>query len=333
MTFARNRHNELVIDEVGQETAQAKIIEDKEGRHLIEDMHSDGGTFLNGYRVTKAKLLHGDELQLGPVQCTYIRTEMEVNGKHQLDGVGVIHKKHEFDVEHALTQSFQRKALLAQETAIKDVRHQLLALQNDFGQMLSLLVDIKKNMAGDVLLNPGERRQSSPKLQAVNTLGGDDSMRQVHDDLQELLEKSKAELEEIRQEQEHANQTLNEKYQVINKLREEKKELENVSYSLAQARARLSDYETTASILTEAYKAKRQEIHQLSTAAQVASQQLSEMENRKGDVITYYQQLVQQYHSLYTTVEQLKAEQEQYQNQQPVLKAKFPFSKFHKAAS
>lgn len=69
----REAMNDLVVNDAEVSRRHARIMRDREG-HLIEDLGSTNGTFVNGQRVTGTmSLYHGDTIELGKsARLTYL---------------------------------------------------------------------------------------------------------------------------------------------------------------------------------------------------------------------------------------------------------------------
>ncbi|MBE7169562.1 MAG: FHA domain-containing protein [Williamsia sp.] len=69
-TFGRNDANDVVIGKLDVSNFHAKISMDGEGCFFVEDLNSTNGTYVNGYRIRKAKIRLADELRLS--ENTYL---------------------------------------------------------------------------------------------------------------------------------------------------------------------------------------------------------------------------------------------------------------------
>ncbi len=71
--IGRQPDNDIVLSHPTVSRKHARVIwNDQVGKHLIEDLHSTNGTFVNGKRVVRPILLRpGDTIQIGPAQLTY----------------------------------------------------------------------------------------------------------------------------------------------------------------------------------------------------------------------------------------------------------------------
>jgi ABC-type multidrug transport system ATPase subunit/pSer/pThr/pTyr-binding forkhead associated (FHA) protein len=71
--IGRQSDNDIVLSHPTVSRKHARVIwNDQVGKHLIEDLHSTNGTFVNGKRVVRPRLLRpGDTIQIGPAQLTY----------------------------------------------------------------------------------------------------------------------------------------------------------------------------------------------------------------------------------------------------------------------
>ena len=64
--LGRSREATLVIDEPAVSRRHARVVRTEDGRHIVEDLGSQNGTFVNGSAVTRVVLRSGDRIQLGP---------------------------------------------------------------------------------------------------------------------------------------------------------------------------------------------------------------------------------------------------------------------------
>jgi diguanylate cyclase (GGDEF)-like protein len=64
--IGRGRDANIVIDEVGISRRHARIRRADGGRHILEDLDSTNGVFVNSRRVERADLADGDRIQVGP---------------------------------------------------------------------------------------------------------------------------------------------------------------------------------------------------------------------------------------------------------------------------
>lgn len=77
VTIGSERHNQVVIDDPAAEAEHAVIIP-VGNDHILEDLRSARGTFLNGMRVTKHILQHGDVVQFGAFHLRYLNPRVSV---------------------------------------------------------------------------------------------------------------------------------------------------------------------------------------------------------------------------------------------------------------
>ena len=81
MTIGRHRHNDIVLEHPtvsGEHAAITTILDDS----FLEDRYSTNGTFVNGHRVGKHLLQHGDAIRL----ATY-RIEFVADGIRPISGM------------------------------------------------------------------------------------------------------------------------------------------------------------------------------------------------------------------------------------------------------
>ena len=65
VTVGRDGENEIVLAENTVSRYHARIIQDGSGQFVLTDLESANGVFVNGTRVQRAMLAHGDEVKIG----------------------------------------------------------------------------------------------------------------------------------------------------------------------------------------------------------------------------------------------------------------------------
>jgi ABC-type multidrug transport system ATPase subunit/pSer/pThr/pTyr-binding forkhead associated (FHA) protein len=116
VNIGRQPDNDLVLSHPTVSRKHARVIwNDQVGKHLIEDLHSMNGTFVDGQRVVRPMLLRpGDTIQIGPTQLIYKLEKISavdqsrdlrldalglnrlVNGKNLLKNISLSILPHEF---------------------------------------------------------------------------------------------------------------------------------------------------------------------------------------------------------------------------------------------
>ncbi len=72
-TIGRNADNTIILEFNGISRKHIKITEDDNDSHIIEDMGSKNGTFINNQKINKKKLLNkGDIIKLGSITLKYL---------------------------------------------------------------------------------------------------------------------------------------------------------------------------------------------------------------------------------------------------------------------
>ncbi len=74
ISIGRNVANQMVLPSQSVSNYHAKIYFE-DGRYMLEDLNSTNGTFINGVRVDKKSLKHGDEIRIS--QTVFIVSEDE----------------------------------------------------------------------------------------------------------------------------------------------------------------------------------------------------------------------------------------------------------------
>jgi pSer/pThr/pTyr-binding forkhead associated (FHA) protein len=74
MTIGRSRECDIFLEDLAVSRLHATIRETGDGGYEIEDHHSATGTFVNGMRITRYRLLEGDSIQIGTNKLTFKRS-------------------------------------------------------------------------------------------------------------------------------------------------------------------------------------------------------------------------------------------------------------------
>lgn len=76
MTIGRSRECDIFLEDLAVSRLHATIHEVGEGAYEIEDNHSASGTFVNGMRITRYRLINGDVIQIGSNALTFRRSRL-----------------------------------------------------------------------------------------------------------------------------------------------------------------------------------------------------------------------------------------------------------------
>ncbi|MEP7027788.1 MAG: SpoIIE family protein phosphatase [Candidatus Eisenbacteria bacterium] len=87
--LGRHHENELVLSEADVSRHHAEVLREGE-RYFVADTNSRFGTYLNGEKIDRGALVHGDQIQLGspnhpPIEFQLVSAEMST-GKHEIAG-------------------------------------------------------------------------------------------------------------------------------------------------------------------------------------------------------------------------------------------------------
>lgn len=75
-TIGRREDNDIVLDEPSVSSSHAWIL-NQQGHHVIMNMLSTNGTFVNDQRVHEATLKHGDRVRLGQAEFVFLTREAD----------------------------------------------------------------------------------------------------------------------------------------------------------------------------------------------------------------------------------------------------------------
>ncbi|HVO89559.1 MAG TPA: FHA domain-containing protein [Casimicrobiaceae bacterium] len=80
LTIGRDTHNAIVIDDPAVSREHAAVVP-VGNDHILEDLRSANGTFVNGSRVPRRILQHGDVIEFGAFHLRYLnpRTSSEID--------------------------------------------------------------------------------------------------------------------------------------------------------------------------------------------------------------------------------------------------------------
>ncbi|HSH84338.1 MAG TPA: FHA domain-containing protein [Guyparkeria sp.] len=87
-TIGRRADNDIVLDEPSVSSSHAWIL-NQQGHHVVMNMLSTNGTFVNDQRVHEATLKHGDRIRLGQVELVFLTREAgeaRIGPRHWLVG-------------------------------------------------------------------------------------------------------------------------------------------------------------------------------------------------------------------------------------------------------
>ena len=87
-TIGRREDNDIVLDEPSVSSSHAWIL-NQQGHHVVMNMLSTNGTFVNDERVHEATLRHGDRVRLGQAEFVFLTREAgdrRVGVRHWLVG-------------------------------------------------------------------------------------------------------------------------------------------------------------------------------------------------------------------------------------------------------
>jgi diguanylate cyclase (GGDEF)-like protein len=99
--IGRSQDSDLWLTDPGMSRRHARIIRDGE-EYVLEDLDSANGTFIEGERIKRHRLRHGDTMQLGPtIMLRYSLTDA--------DEEAVLRRLYEASVRDALTGAYNRE--------------------------------------------------------------------------------------------------------------------------------------------------------------------------------------------------------------------------------
>ncbi|HVK55968.1 MAG TPA: FHA domain-containing protein [Burkholderiales bacterium] len=85
LVIGRGEHNEVVVEDpaVSREHASITTVSNDQ---IIEDLQSSNGTFVNGARITRQILHHGDVIDVGPFNLRYLNPKQagDINLEHTM---------------------------------------------------------------------------------------------------------------------------------------------------------------------------------------------------------------------------------------------------------
>ncbi|KTG16628.1 MULTISPECIES: FHA domain-containing protein [unclassified Guyparkeria] len=87
-TIGRRDDNDIILDEPSVSSSHAWIL-NQQGHHVVMNMLSTNGTFVNDERVHEATLKHGDRVRLGQAEFVFLTREAgdrRIGARHWLVG-------------------------------------------------------------------------------------------------------------------------------------------------------------------------------------------------------------------------------------------------------
>jgi two-component system, cell cycle response regulator len=147
-TLGRGKESNVRIDDVGISREHARIVRSPDGHHVLEDLNSTNGVFVNRRRVERATLADGDRIQMGPaVVLRYALIDA--------DELALARQLYETSTRDPLTGAYNRRYLterLAAEVAYAQrhrARLSLVLLDLDHFKRIN---DDHGHLAGDAVL-------------------------------------------------------------------------------------------------------------------------------------------------------------------------------------
>ena len=147
-TLGRGKEAQVRIDDVGISREHARIVRSPDGRHVLEDLNSTNGVFVNRRRVERAVLANGDRIQMGPaVVLRY--------GLVDTDELALARQLYETSTRDPLTGAYNRRYLTERLTAEVAYAHRhrarlsLVLLDLDHFKQIN---DRHGHLAGDAVL-------------------------------------------------------------------------------------------------------------------------------------------------------------------------------------
>lgn len=75
LTIGRDKHNNIVLNNLGVSRTHAQIIRRRNNRFFLRDLESTNGSFVNGQPVKEKVLKDGDIITLGDIKLEFRRTD------------------------------------------------------------------------------------------------------------------------------------------------------------------------------------------------------------------------------------------------------------------
>jgi two-component system, cell cycle response regulator len=147
-TIGRGKDALVRIDDVGISRIHARIVCSLDGRHVLEDLASTNGVFVNGRPVERVVLADGDRIQMGP--ALVLRYALV-----DADEAALAHQLYETSTRDPLTGAYNRRYLAERLTAEVAYAHRhqtrlsLVLIDIDHFKRVN---DEHSHLAGDAVL-------------------------------------------------------------------------------------------------------------------------------------------------------------------------------------
>ncbi len=131
IAIGRERDCDIVVTDVGISRKHARIIQDKSGELLIEDLQSTNGTYLNGEVIRTRPLRDGDRIQLGRTTILKfsLSDDLEENFQRRMfdsavrDGLTKTYNRQYFEERIASEFSYAYRHFIPLSVVMMDLDH------------------------------------------------------------------------------------------------------------------------------------------------------------------------------------------------------------------
>src|ERR1700731_2133285 len=172
LSLGRDTANQIMIGDYAVSRKHCTIVQTSADVYEISDLESHNGTFVNGVRITRMPIRHGDRIRVGTCEFVFLTGEdKDTDGDAQSSGVGTQ------TTSSALTALFldQRSGLPANPSGLGRMARDLSAffkianLVNSFHdvdtlqrELLGLISEVIPAAQGAIVLQPNANDESNP---------------------------------------------------------------------------------------------------------------------------------------------------------------------------
>lgn len=304
ITIGRVEGNDVVVDDPRMSSRHAEVRRIGEGQYEVRDLGSKGGTFINGERIDRKKLHHGDRVNFGPLQGIF-------EAKEKPAPVEEVAHAAEFTVLPG--RKNQGKPEAEEADAAKSVKTPPPLQKKNEEALFNQLPGLGASAAPDSGFE-AEAKDAIAELQRAKT-GLQAEIAALQADVKGLqnqrteLSQVEARKQEIESRLRHTVDEVELKTQRVSNLAREEKRLGHVTEALREAELKLAGLQEKTAEVSAELESKQAVATQQTHAADKARQELAALSARLEDSEARLQTVTGEMESKTQQVSRLVAEE------------------------